>query len=748
VLGAEPAKGLTVTQCVGAELTSIQKLWAERGGSYEVMAVWTIENPQRTWKYRSRQAELQSELGRAPTELRGFHGSSPCNILAIAENGFDAGRRAGQAFGAGEYFAKNPSVSVGYCRGGSYMLVCQLCLGHESSSEQNADGDHIWVPRCGYYVISSPDQVLPLYIVRFKNSYDGVRTMRPSVVPGQDELTSTLASPCYRSGDAEDNRMIDLEFEHHLKNEMEIIEARPAAWWNGDIVAFGGQLFFDPDNVFGEQSPLTSAAKGRVVVFQRGGGATFLQKEACARNAGASSMLVVQSSVATGQPLCMTATTAQQGSEPSLAAAMVSHANGQRLIQWAMRPQGAKLRIARRRAAQVDVPANRPCAMTADATDALWLGYLHAHFSDKQLESDVNEYLCLNLPEAVASEIRIVRGKYTQAKVQLDEPVAREHVLVLNSKPIIECGTERLVTVDDSHGSPGQRCPRSIAKYCRGQNLRFVDPCWCQHADLPTARAVASFQSIALESAKGDEVRSSFLGSSPFHDGTPEVVEIQSVHNPQLEKQHALYRRYLADKNGEAPREVDLYHGTNMNILETVYTHGLFPPSDMEACEDCPVSGGKSLRTSLCNNDCKFCTKPHVWDRCHMYGLGIYLGDMAQKSHRYVSARETVADGRRKCKLVVCSVVLGDALQLEGHLKCGNAMHSVQSLRRMGAKDVPKKLDLVGAFGGKRPVDQRDILFVKGLGASCKPGFSVFNSEFISFHPYQCLPRYEITYLI
>merc|ERR1711964_659817 len=111
-----------------------------------------------------------------------------------------------------------------------------------------------------------------------------------------------------------------------------------------------------------------------------------------------------------------------------------------------------------------------------------------------------------------------------------------------------------------------------------------------------------------------------------------------------------------------APREMELYHGTNMNILENLYTHGLFPPSDMEAAEECPVSGNKGLRTSLCMNDCEFCTEPHKWDRCHMFGLGIYLADIAQKSHRYVSATTAISQGRRECKIVLCSVLLGDAL--------------------------------------------------------------------------------------
>merc|ERR1712050_510435 len=42
--------------------------------------------------------------------------------------------------------------------------------------------------------------------------------------------------------------------------------------------------------------------------------------------------------------------------------------------------------------------------------------------------------------------------------------------------------------------------------------------------------------------------------------------------------------------------------------------------------------------------------------------------------------------------------------------------------------------------------EKSDLIFVKGLGSAVKPGFSVVNSEYIAFHPHQCLPMYEIEY--
>merc|ERR1712139_99608 len=42
--------------------------------------------------------------------------------------------------------------------------------------------------------------------------------------------------------------------------------------------------------------------------------------------------------------------------------------------------------------------------------------------------------------------------------------------------------------------------------------------------------------------------------------------------------------------------------------------------------------------------------------------------------------------------------------------------------------------------------EKSDLLFIKGLGGAVRPGLSVVNSEYIAFHPHQCLPKYEIEY--
>merc|ERR1712137_672746 len=165
-----PARGVTIEQATSSDLALMKKFWTDREASGTVTAAWSIDNPYRTYIFNMRRCELQQKLGRDPDQLEGLHGSSPENYISIVSEGFRSDLRSGQVYGAGEYFAKCPNISVGYCKGRLYMLVCRLLLGVKSSTAQNKDGDHIWVPQAQYYVISSPEQVLPVFIVRFETS--------------------------------------------------------------------------------------------------------------------------------------------------------------------------------------------------------------------------------------------------------------------------------------------------------------------------------------------------------------------------------------------------------------------------------------------------------------------------------------------------------------------------------------------------------------------------------------------------
>jgi len=647
-----PKEGVSISKCSAGDLSRLQDLWTSRDGNGQVVGAWKVDNPLLTYKFKQRLEQLKPILGREPDVLEGFHGTLPANVISICSTGFDKGRRAGQVYGAGEYFAKNPTVSISYAKGGEYMLVCRLSFGVQSSTAENKDGDHIWVPSQGYYVVKEPDQVLPQYIVKFRS-----------------DLVYTSPVTCHN-------------FEKSL-------------------------------------------AKGY---------STKAADEI------------------------------------------------------------------------VPVPRNqRQCMMSRESATVLWMGFLHAHFSDESLRQDVANFLQKNAPAiTTGAKIQIVKGHYKKAHAILKTPIPRALVHKLNTAPFIENGVPRTICVEDAHGSPGQRCPRFIAGYCRGQNLRFTHPCFCSHEKRATDRARYTLESIELGGAKGTEIVDKFMASAPFHNGHPKIIGVKAIKNETLSRCHEEYRDYLRTKHLEEPAVQELYHGTNNNILDLLYQHGLQPPSDTQASEACPVSGGKGLSTTLCDNTCHHCTEKHTWGRCHMYGLGIYLGDMAQKSNRYTSQPTVGSNGRQTLRMIICSV-LGKSFQVEGHLKSGTVMHDVVNVRALDEEDMDAMIEpckasittrgvgasiagLDGTVWGRvvaeedeswrlhsgriakkitensrwrwcvtaevsaehreGSAEKSDLLFVKGLGDKCRPGFSVVNSEYIAFHPHQCLPKYEVEYEI
>jgi hypothetical protein len=400
--------------------------------------------------------------------------------------------------------------------------------------------------------------------------------------------------------------------------------------------------------------------------------------------------------------------------------------------------------------------------MSRNAATVLWIGFLHAHFDDDALREDVLKFLRTHAAQYLEGvKVQIVKGHFKKAHAILKTPVPRALVHKMNSATFMEQGIRRTICVEDAHGSPSQTCPRYIAGYCRGQNLRHTHPCFCSHPQRPTENASFNLELIDLTGAKGIEIQDKFMASAPFHTGNPRIVAIRAIKNDTLSKCHEEYRKYLTNKHMDEPAEQELYHGTNNNILDTLYTHGLQPPSDCDASDACPVSGGKGLCTTLCDNTCRHCTRKHEWNKCHMYGLGIYLAGMAQKSHRYASQPRKGRNGRSTYRMIVCSV-LGKSFQVEGHLKDGRCMHDVVNVRALDAEELANMIDPCAAAQASRGVDvenccadhregsaeKSDLLFIKGLGNNVRPGYSVVNSEYIAFHPHQCLPKYEIEYEI
>lgn len=64
-----------------------------------------------------------------------FHGTAVGNVKAILRDGLDPKRRSGQALGPGEYFAKDPLISIEYCKGGNSMLVVAVLMHNPGTTD-------------------------------------------------------------------------------------------------------------------------------------------------------------------------------------------------------------------------------------------------------------------------------------------------------------------------------------------------------------------------------------------------------------------------------------------------------------------------------------------------------------------------------------------------------------------------------------------------------------------------------------
>jgi len=110
--------------------------------------------------------------------------------------------------------------------------------------------------------------------------------------------------------------------------------------------------------------------------------------------------------------------------------------------------------------------------------------------------------------------------------------------------------------------------------------------------------------------------------------------------------------------------------------------------------------------------------------------------------------------------MIICSV-LGKAFSVRGHLREKDSMHDVVNVRALQEDELNGMIEPcckqhngrngVGAMqcvSSEEVAEKSDLLFVEGLQGMVRQGFSVFNSEYIAFHPHQCLPKYEIEYEI
>eukprot|EP00746_Dinoflagellata_sp_MGD_P071961 gnl/MRDRNA2_/MRDRNA2_29250_c0_seq1.p1 gnl/MRDRNA2_/MRDRNA2_29250_c0~~gnl/MRDRNA2_/MRDRNA2_29250_c0_seq1.p1 ORF type:complete len:819 (+),score=103.74 gnl/MRDRNA2_/MRDRNA2_29250_c0_seq1:64-2457(+) len=700
-----------------AKMRLLQAKWNEAGGHGELYGAWQVRNRRLDRLFRASSHNLLHELGRTSDMIDGWHGTAEENVLSIARHGFDPSRRAGQAYGAGEYFAKDPNVSISYAKGGSFMFLCKLLLGAEHV-------DHTWVKDMKYYVVKQRDglvQALPVYLVQFQPS------------GGMSGVGGSIQG------------------------------------LNGDV---WGHVVCDEGSCWRLDS-------GRIAKKETHGVRWTWVKEA--------------------------------GGLPSwLRSVGNSHdLQDEGTLQY------------RQRGGQSACVARKDAGMSAESTQYLWVGWLApelARSGDDAIFDDVCKFLSgIQVLEVIPER----NGARVGAFVKLAQPVSREFFKEICSR---KYRREFQISVDDAQPSnprcAGKPCPRLTgpSRYCRGWNIRghhaWQWGCPFDHPlELrPTHGATYTLEEIMPNTAKYDEIQTALLQGGSFHNGFPRLVGVHRVVNHKLAQIYEQRRTFLAQKHGFTV-EKELWHGTNCKAIPEMLTHGLQPPSDTRPSDSCPVSGNKGLCTTLCGSSCRHCCEPHHWGKCHMYGLGVYLADLAQKSHRYVREPEqrVVADThetggwyilgidgdlwgqavedeghcwrldsgriakketegtkwnwkgwcwdteakeyvwpecvpcegtqRQVYSMLWCRVCLGSPFLIEGNLLSASAMHNF-----CWCQDPSEQLETVPEEWNV--AQGHDSFYVRGLAGSQQAGLGVYNSEYIVFQPNQVQPLYRVDYVL
>eukprot|EP00929_Paragymnodinium_shiwhaense_P071328 TRINITY_DN3627_c0_g1_i1.p1 TRINITY_DN3627_c0_g1~~TRINITY_DN3627_c0_g1_i1.p1 ORF type:complete len:984 (-),score=144.64 TRINITY_DN3627_c0_g1_i1:280-3231(-) len=689
-----PAEASIFAKVTQAKKRLIQEKWSNAGGSGTLVNVWQVRNPRLDFLFRASECDFAKALGHSSDIIDGWHGSAEDNIYSIAMNGFDTKRRCGQAFGEGEYFAKDPAVSVGYARGGSFMFLCKLLLGQE-------DLDHTWVDSCQYYVLKQREsrvQAVPLYVVQFAESDSQLSQKLVSIQAQDTDETTALATQ------------------------------------------------------------------------QRGG------LRAC--------------------------------------------------------------------------EARRDAGMSANTTRHLWIGWLDPSLCQQDNDAITEDVKTFLKGVEVEDVIPERNGARVGAFVLLEKTITKAKFEEVSAR--LYRGQHRISVDDQQPDNPRVKnkvCPRLTgpSHYCRGWNISghhsWQWRCPFKHPDEARSTHHASYtaQKMPRHSAKFNEIEAEFMQGTDDQlftgadgcMGKPRIVAVKRIVNRALERLYGERRGFMQDKHGFAV-EKELWHGTNCKTLPNLLTHGLQPPSDMEPAEECPVSGGKGLCTTLCGNSCRHCRAPHEWARCHMYGLGVYMADLAHKSHRYVrepcsaseydgpvaersgpvwqimlgdawysydirkqreierayqagnawytmSKREggykldfdmmmqideelgeawpfrrlehaedddsaqpqtaAGAAGPRVYSMLRCRVLLGNPYLIEGNLLKDDAMHNM-----CWCQDPSESLE--SAAESWCTQKGHDAFFIRGQAGAQKHGLGVYNSEYVLFHPYQILPMYQIDYVV
>ena len=208
------------------------------------------------------------------------------------------------------------------------------------------------------------------------------------------------------------------------------------------------------------------------------------------------------------------------------------------------------------------------------------------------------------------------------------------------------------------------QCPHEHSGYCRSRNLAFSKKCTFEDHTVEREMAPAMLEVLEHRSEEFVTIERDFKANWRHSKSTVTVTKIEKVTcNAQLEEAFKATKLSMERRNIMSSQR-QLYHGTHADNINNVLKTGFQPPSDYVIHPECPTWGhyhDKGLLTSPCLSDCAHCAKPphskrHVWNKCHMYGLGIYFADQSSKSDIYVRPKD-MTTGKR---MLLVDVLLGD----------------------------------------------------------------------------------------
>ena len=286
------------------------------------------------------------------------------------------------------------------------------------------------------------------------------------------------------------------------------------------------------------------------------------------------------------------------------------------------------------------------------------------------------------------------------------------------------------------------QCRDYMIGCCRYENIRHLGKCKYKHEfrfQLP--KDVTYSLTPVTNPAELNNVKKKFTDAFDLQvNQKVKVTSVQKITNEFLANMYEQRKKEIIKARGreKVSSEIPLFHGTSESALTSIFQEGIYIPSDYAPHASC--SKGGKLSTSLCKTDCKRCVQKHVWNNCHMYGLGAYFATKSSKSDRYVSDMTGSKIHKTGRKMLLCKIFPGVAEVVDNNMKTKDERHD---------RILPSK-----GF---------DSVFVKGLGRSHSPGlggmylkfwkiwcllfvFTVLNDEYIIFNRYQCLPQYLITY--